>query len=113
MNNILVKFFSVIVIAFISISSFSSVSKEQVSQNKENKKVDAKCHVELYGGKETLYFRRIKKDQLAKLASTLKNKEVLTPVSSKKQKIYEELDIKGINPLLLKLVTDKISELKN
>jgi hypothetical protein len=68
------------------IVSFTSDAKQA------NKKVDAKCHVELYGGVETIYFRTIKSDQLDKLAKKLINRSVLTPLSSEKQKIYKVLE---------------------
>ena len=71
---------------FFTMISFLSEA-EQI--NKKIKKLDAKCHVELYGGVETIYFRTIKSDQLDKLAKKLINKSVLTPSSSEKQKIYK------------------------
>jgi len=70
---------------FIMISFLSDA--EQV--NKRDKKVDAKCHVELYGGEETIYFRTIKLGQLEKLANKVVNRSVLTTISSKKKKIYK------------------------
>jgi hypothetical protein len=71
---------------FFTMTSFISEA-EQI--NKKIKKVDAKCHVELYGGVETIYFRTIKSNQLDKLLKKLINKNVLTPSSSEKQKIYK------------------------
>ena len=73
-------------IIFCTMVSFVS-NAEQV--NKKSKRVDAKCHVELYGGAETIYFRTIKIEQLEKLAKKVVNRSVLTPTSSKKNKIYK------------------------
>ncbi|MFT5759291.1 MAG: RPA family protein [Alteromonadaceae bacterium] len=71
---------------FFTMMSFLSEA-EQV--NKKIKKVDAKCHIELYGGAQTLYFRTIKLENLDKLAKKIINRSVLTTLSSKKQKIYK------------------------
>jgi len=78
--------FKLSLFVFITMVNFIS-SAEQI--NKKVKKVDAKCHVELYGGGETLYFRTIKSSELEKLAKKLINRSVLTPVSSEKKKIYK------------------------
>ena len=75
----------------IKLSLFITLIMISFTSNAEqaNKKVDAKCHVELYGGVETIYFRTIKSNQLDKLAKKLINRSVLTPSSSEKQKIYK------------------------
>ena len=73
-------------IIFCTMVSFVSNAEQA---NKKVKKVDAKCHVELYGGAETIYFRTIKSGQLEKLAQKVVNRKVLTPLSSDKKKIYK------------------------
>jgi len=78
--------FKVSILIFINLVSFVSYA-EQASQ--KVKRVDAKCHVELYGGTETIYFRTIKSRQLEKLAKQVLNRDVLTPTSSGKKKVYK------------------------
>jgi hypothetical protein len=55
---------------------------------KEDKKVDMKCYVELYGGSETIYFANFKQSKLKSLARTLVNRRILTHTSKEKQKVY-------------------------
>jgi len=78
--------FKVSILIFINLVSFVSFAEQP---NKKIKKVDAKCHVELYGGTESIYFRTIKSGQLEKLAKQVLNRDVITPTSSEKKKIYK------------------------
>jgi len=75
-----------ILFVFFTTASFFCEA-EQI--NKKSQKVDAKCHVELYGGGETLYFRTIKREKLKSLAKKMVNRSVLTPMSSTKRKVYK------------------------
>jgi len=53
-----------------------------------NKNVDVKCHAELYGGQETIYFATVKENAVNQLANRLKNRKVPTVYSKEKQQIY-------------------------
>jgi len=68
---------------------FSSVAKQPDKKDKQESKIEVKCHVELFGGNETIYFRVLKSAHLDKLSKELVNREVLTSLSRAKQKIYK------------------------
>jgi hypothetical protein len=73
---------------FIICSLFANptIAKQKV------KKVEVKCHVELYGGGETIHFRKIKKSKLDKLEQRLVNKKIKVAKIKGKQKIYKVLE---------------------
>jgi len=60
-----------------------------VHSKEQQRKVTAKCFVNLYGGQQTIYYRTIKKKQLAKLAEKLTNKMIMTLRSNKKKKVFQ------------------------
>jgi len=68
---------------------FSTVAKQQDKKDKQESKIEVKCHVELFGGNETIYFRVLNSKHFGKLAKELVNREVLTSLSRTKQKIYK------------------------
>jgi hypothetical protein len=55
-------------------------------------KVDAKCHVELVGGEQMIFFATVKDSQVNKLVDTLINRKVSTPFSKSKQKVYRAFE---------------------
>jgi hypothetical protein len=69
-----------------SLITYPTIAKQNVE------KVEVKCHVELYGGGETIYFIKIKKDKLAKLEQRLVNKKIKVAKIEAKQKIYKVLE---------------------
>jgi hypothetical protein len=69
--------------------SYSSIANQPVKSSKQAKKVEAKCHVELFGGNETIYFRMINSEDLSKLANRVINRKILTTFSGEKKKIYK------------------------
>jgi hypothetical protein len=56
---------------------------------KNDKKIDAKCHIELYGGQQTIYFATVQGSHLSKLVRRLSNRSIPTVFSQKKQKVYK------------------------
>ena len=56
---------------------------------KEEKKVDAKCYVELVGGVETVSFWYIQPKKLPNLANSITGKKVMFGTSKQKVKIYK------------------------
>ena len=52
-------------------------------------KVELKCYVELYGGKETIYFASVSLRNVKGFAQQLSGSSVLTSVAKGKQKIYK------------------------
>lgn len=77
------------IIFFILVVSFSTIAKKPDKKDIQGNKVEAKCHVELFGGNETIYFRMINRMELGQLPKQLINREVRTSLSRKKQKIYK------------------------
>ena len=55
-------------------------------------KADAKCHVELVGGEQMIFFARVKDSQVNKLVDTLVNQKVPTPFSKSKQQVYRAFE---------------------
>jgi len=78
-------FLSILFVTF-SLSSHSTLAKQKIE------KVEVKCHVELYGGGETVHFRKIKKDKLVKLEQRLVNKKIKVAKIKEKQIIYKVLE---------------------
>ena len=66
----------------------TSVLAKQVDKE-EGKTVEAKCHIELFGGGETIHFIVINEHRLKALPQELINRSVMTQLSDKKRKIYK------------------------
>ena len=79
----IIKFVTIVMISCVCFTSFA----KQV--DKESKKISVKCHVELLGGGETIYFALINKKRLANFKEQLGNKLITTTWSDKKQKVYK------------------------
>lgn len=71
--------------------SFNAVSFESTDK-KQNKKIETKCFVELYGGQQTIVYRVVNNNKFEQLTRFLVNKSVLTTLSDKKQKIYKVIE---------------------
>lgn len=66
-------------------------------QAEKSQKFDAKCHVELVGGGETIYFATTKKKDWRSLAKRLTGASITTAGSRKKQKIYRINECTDLN----------------
>jgi len=53
------------------------------------KKIDVKCHVELFGGQQTIYLATVKESHLNKLSERLANRKIHTVYSNEKQQVYK------------------------
>jgi len=58
-------------------------------QNIQGAKVELKCFVELYGGKETIHFATVNRQNVKVFEQQLLGSKVLTSVAKGKQKIYK------------------------
>tara|TARA_R110000787_G_scaffold173773_2_gene286371 strand:+ start:268 stop:612 length:345 start_codon:yes stop_codon:yes gene_type:complete len=78
-------------ILFITLLLLVSTNVIADAANKEGKKykVDAKCHVEVVGGQQVIYFAYVKEDKINKLADTLVNRKFSTPFFKEKQRVYK------------------------
>lgn len=66
-----------------------SLNAEAVGYAKKDKKVDAKCHVELFGGQQTIYLATVKENHLNKLSDRLANRKIRTVFSKDKQQVFK------------------------
>ena len=94
-----------VIILVSLVAGFATVAKQPNKKDKQENKIEVKCHVELFGGNETIYFRVLDSKQLVKLPKELVNREVLTSLSKTKQKIYKVHECV--------LLTDNFSSLKS
>jgi len=106
------KNYFIVMFAFILIiSSTSSLAAANTSvNNNSTKRVDAKCHVALFGGAETIYARSIKSNELKQLAARIVNLKVMTELSTKKQKIYKVFECVLVNDDFSRLKARQIYE---
>jgi len=81
--NILVK-----ILPLVSLLSVS-YAVEANSKEKQDKKVDAKCFVELVGGGERVVFWNIPSKKLSGLSKSITGHKVMVPNSKQKVKIYK------------------------
>ncbi|SEK30016.1 hypothetical protein SAMN05216262_10112 [Colwellia chukchiensis] len=68
----------------VVVSSMASAA----DKSKQSKKIDVKCHVELYGGLESIYFASVPENKLNKLDVSLSNRKIATVYSKQKQQVY-------------------------
>lgn len=87
-----------------------SLSTNAVAANKtiKNKKVDAKCHVELTQGREVIYFATVKEGQVNNLVDIIVNRKIIPPFSKDKQQIYRAFECVLLSA---KFNADKANEL--
>jgi len=79
----------VILLALFSVQAAKPVKTVEEPGGDSNKKVNAKCHVELVGGSEIIQFWHIKSEGLSKLAKHIVGKKVTKQKSKDKVKIYK------------------------
>ena len=68
--------------------SVQAAMPNEKSQTEKTKYVNAKCHVALIDGSDTIIYYHINSDKFSKLANEIVGKRVLTQKSIKKIKIY-------------------------
>ncbi len=64
-------------LVLVGLNSFITVYAQDTSSEVDEKAVDAKCYVELIGGKDTISLWLVKPSQLKALASTIIGQEIL------------------------------------
>ncbi|MEW6991030.1 TapY2 family type IVa secretion system protein [Colwelliaceae bacterium 6441] len=80
-----------IVYLIMMLITYSSNSLAEANKNTD-KKVKAKCFVELYGGKKTIVYQIVKETQFSQVSKRLVNKSMMTTLADKKQKIYQVIE---------------------
>lgn len=80
------KLFLLVMCMSITVLSLNSLAK---SKSKEEKLINTKCFVSLYGGKQTILYHIIKENKLKNLANNLTNTSTMTTLSEDKQKVYK------------------------
>ncbi len=69
----------------MSLAFTSLVNAED--NTKTNKTVDVKCHIELNGGRESIYFATVNENALKNLDKRLINRKIPTVYSKNKQQV--------------------------
>jgi hypothetical protein len=82
---------NVIVLMVLTLALFASNSSA-ADKVKADKKVDAKCHIELIGGVQTIYFATVKSSQVSSMTKSLVNHKVSTTLSNKKLQVYKAFE---------------------
>jgi len=79
------------VTAAILVLAMSNNASAQSSNSavKKHDKLDAKCHVEVLGGKQAIYFAMVTQGGLSKLSKSISHKKVRTVDSKEKLKIHK------------------------
>jgi len=76
------------ILPLAALLAFSFIS-EAKSVDKESKKVDVKCFVELVGGGETISFWYVPSNKVSNLAQKITGHKVSVPNAKQKVKIYK------------------------
>ena len=85
MNKLIISIFYVLL---FSVFSIQPAMAGENNPTKKKKYVNAKCHVALIDGSDTIIFYHINSDKFPKLANEIVGKRVLTQKSNEKIKIY-------------------------
>lgn len=78
-------------LSLLSLLVFSSYVEAKPA-GKSDKKVDAKCFVELVGGGETIVFWNISSKKLSGLSTSIVGHQVMVANSKQKAKIYKSYE---------------------
>ncbi|MGL1958835.1 MAG: TapY2 family type IVa secretion system protein [Colwellia sp.] len=78
---------NVVIIAAISFSSFANKNRDV-----KEKKVDAKCYIQLVGGEEAISLWLVEPSKLKKLSQTIVGQNVLIPSKKNKSTIYKVIE---------------------
>lgn len=87
---------SVKVLLLMTMLACSFVIEAKPSE-KEDKKVDAKCFVELVGGGEMVSFWNVSRNKVSILSKSITGRKVMVPNSKQKVKIYKALECVLLN----------------
>ena len=81
-------------IIFLLFSTFSVHAQSSRANNQpvEREPQEVKCHVELLGGIETIYFVSTKELSLRNIANKIKGKQIITPLSENVATIYKVVE---------------------
>lgn len=88
MKNLIISISYVLLFSVFSIQAAMQTDKVDKRASKKNETVDAKCHVALIDGSETIIFFHIYSDKFPKLSNEIEGKRVLTQKSIEKIKVY-------------------------
>jgi hypothetical protein len=72
----------------VTLAILLSVITYTAEVNADNQKVMAKCHVELLGGGEQIYFQSVKQGKEKQLATRLSNRKIQTVGNRGKVAVY-------------------------
>lgn len=86
MNFFTKNYIKVIPLVTMLVFSFGIEAK---SSQKEDKKVDAKCFVELVGGGDMVSFWNVSQNKVSSLSKSITGRKVMVPNSKQKIKIYK------------------------
>ncbi len=73
------------------------ISPLVLAKNNQLLKKEVKCHVELYGGKETIYFGLAPLNELKNYAQSIIGKKIYVAKTKKKKSIYKVLECVAMN----------------
>lgn len=90
MKNILIH------IIFIGIVG-GYATNTNANEGKTDRKVEVKCHIELYGGGDSIYYQVISEKKMNTLPMTIVNRNIDVVTSSKKQKVFKVNECVPIN----------------
>jgi hypothetical protein len=95
-----IKHFSILATVLLAIPLLFLSKHSQAEQRKSDRaemKIEIKCLVELYGGKETLYFAKINKAYQHSFAESLIGEMMTTPIAKGQQRIYKATECIPLN----------------
>jgi len=84
-------------IAIVLSTVFCSFLIQAAPEKSQGSKVELKCFVELYGGKETIHFAGVSPQNVEGFAQQLQGKRVLTSIAKGKHKIYKVNECVGLS----------------
>lgn len=88
MKNLIISISYVLLFSVFSIQATMQTDKVDKRASKKNETLDAKCHVALIDGSETIIFFHIYSDQFPKLSNDIVGKRVQTQKSVERIKVY-------------------------
>ncbi len=84
--NVKLKTYGLLTIAMVLFST-NIIAQTKLNPT-QSALVELKCYVELYGGKETIHFAMVNKNDVADFAERLVGQKIATSLSKQKQEIY-------------------------
>lgn len=92
MNKLIISSYCIFIIAIFSMPAAIANESGEKEAIENNIKVNAKCHVALIDGSDSIIFYRIHSDKFHKLEGKIVGKKVLTQKSPEKIKIYRAFE---------------------